>query len=97
MIGRSTRTTYTCRADLSGPPNREKKTRLRIRVKAWWSLKWVRLTAIGLAIPAVLFSSPSATTTSASRGSSMPGSAASARPSFRESTPGRWSCGAASR
>ncbi len=32
----------------------KKKTLLRIRVTAWWNLKWVRLTAIGLAIPAVL-------------------------------------------
>jgi penicillin-binding protein 1B len=27
----------------------------KIRVSAWWRLKWVRLTAIGLGIPAVLF------------------------------------------
>ena len=34
---------------------KKKKTLLRIRVKAWWNLKWVRLTAIGVAIPAVVF------------------------------------------
>jgi penicillin-binding protein 1B len=32
-----------------------KTTRLRIRIKAWWRPKWVRLAAVGLAVPAVLF------------------------------------------
>ena len=32
-----------------------KTKRLRIRIKAWWRPKWVRLAAVGLAVPAVLF------------------------------------------